>query len=344
MTFKSLWEKLHNMHPSKDIGLQIIDHLFTTEVLANEVRPQTIEFSYPPTGAELFEDLMTHSKFFNHLSGESHSKLNWTEFLKGWEAMRDNANPLMEPHTPLVAFDVVSHPGKGISRCIQSKPEILEREDVCMRVYKDGSPLLYSVITPAATITSPHCDNTGSGHIILLVYGVKLVLWWDSNSEMLEHFSHVHCRNKGQFSVNAVKAWPGLKWALLDEPGQYLTMDPGQVHLVLCPVNSAVSGWSFVISDWLENGKLRKMMGWEMALIEKRLGAPEIGSDSPFIAGGPVEVMSQDLDLWTRWLDSGVLSGELEKKLEGLRDEMKDRLEAIKQKKAPRQKSKGGKK
>jgi hypothetical protein len=45
-----------------------------------------------------------------------------------------------------------------------------------MRTHADGSPLLYSVLTPAGTITAPHCDNTGSGHIILLVYGVKLVL------------------------------------------------------------------------------------------------------------------------------------------------------------------------
>ena len=55
------------MHPFKDIGLQILDYLSRTEVLPSEVRPQKIEFGYPPTGAELFEDLITHSKFFNHL-------------------------------------------------------------------------------------------------------------------------------------------------------------------------------------------------------------------------------------------------------------------------------------
>ena len=94
----------------------------------------------------------------------------------GWEAMRDYAKPLMESHTSLVAFDVITHPGKRLSRCVQIKPEVLGREEVCMRTHKNGSLLLYSVVTPASIITSPHCDNTRSGHIILLTYRVKMVL------------------------------------------------------------------------------------------------------------------------------------------------------------------------
>ena len=105
------------MHPSKDVGIQILKHLSTT-ALANEVKPQKMELSYPPTGAEIFQDLRTHSDFFNHLNGESHSKFNWIDFLMGWEAMKDNANPLMEFHMPLVAFDVIAHPGKGLSKCV----------------------------------------------------------------------------------------------------------------------------------------------------------------------------------------------------------------------------------
>jgi hypothetical protein len=43
---------------------------------------------------------------------------------------------------------------------------------------------------------------------------------------------------------------------------------------------------------------------WEMGKIEKRLEKPEIGSDSPFISGGPVEVMSHDMELRKMWSDS----------------------------------------
>ena len=199
-----------------------------------------------------------------------------------------------------------------------------------MRMHKDGCPLLYSVITPAGTITCPHCDNTGSGHIILLTYGIKLVLWWDCDPEVLKYYGDIHCLKKGQLSLNAVKTWPGLKWAILDEPGQYLIMEPGQIHAVLSPVNSAVSGWSFAISDWIENGKLGKMMDWEMTLVEKRLENPEIGFDSPFISGGPVETMSNDLELWEMWLNSGVLSGQSESNLKSLLERMSQRLEEIK--------------
>ena len=288
---KAMLERIHNMHPSKYIGLQIIEHVFT-HALPNEVKPQKVELKYPPTEAELFEDVMTHTCFFNHLSGETDPKFGWTDFWKGWGAMRDCGNPLIQSHTPFVAFDVISHPGNGLSRCIESKPKILERGDVQMRMRSDGSPLLYSVFTPAGTVTSPHCDNTGSGHVIMLSYGVKLVFWWDSSPAVLEEFSRIHCLRKGEHSVNAVKTWPGLKWAILQEPGEYVVMEPGQIHAVVSPVNSAVTGWSFVMSDWLENGKLSEMMDWEMRVIEERLKEPEIGSDSSFISGGPVEVMS----------------------------------------------------
>ena len=189
-----------------------------------------------------------------------------------------------------------------------------------------------------------HCDNTGSGHIILLVYGVKLVLWWDCASEVLEQFGFIHCLKKGQLCVNAVKTWPGLSWAILDQPGQYVIMEPGQPHAVVSPVNSAVSGWSFVMPKWLGNGVLRKMVNWEMGLIEKRLEALEIGSDSPFISGGPIEVMSHDLELWKMWLDCGVLNQELANKLKEIRDEMIERLEKIKEKHQPGKKVKSKRK
>jgi hypothetical protein len=63
----------------------------------------------------------------------------------------------------------------------------------------------------------------------------------------------IHCLKKGQLCVNAVKTWPGLNWAILDQPGQYVVMEPGQPHAVVSPVNSAVSGWSFVIQKWQGN-------------------------------------------------------------------------------------------
>jgi len=129
--------------------------------------------------------------------------------------------------------------------------------------------------------------------------------------------------------VNAVKTWPGLNWAILQEPGQYVMMEPGQIHAVVSPVNSAVTGWSFVLSDWLRSRKLSEMMNWEMNVIEDRLKEPEIGADSPFISGGPAEGISHDLDLWTMWLESGVLDAELRSMLKTLRDEMKNRLEQI---------------
>ena len=52
---------------------------------------------------------------------------------------------------------------------------------------------------------------------------------------------------KGEFPVKAVKTWPGLKRPF-EKLGEYLLMVPGKIDLVVSPVNSAVSGWSVMIS------------------------------------------------------------------------------------------------
>src|SRR5213078_589775 len=108
--------------------------------------------------------------------------------------------------------DVISHPGKGLLRCIGQKPETLLRTDACTTVYQDHDPLLKSVISPGGHITSPRCDSSGSGRIILLVYGIILVIWWEFDPKVWNDYGQMHCANKGQQFVNVVKTWPGLKW------------------------------------------------------------------------------------------------------------------------------------
>jgi hypothetical protein len=56
------------------------------------------------------------------------------------------------------------------------------------------------------------------------------------------------------------RTWPGLRWTTLDL-GEYFDMDPGTVHGVIVPANSAVSGWSFMDPRWLANGLLRELEG-----------------------------------------------------------------------------------
>jgi hypothetical protein len=237
-----MWESLHENHPHKQIGKDIINYLITSCGDMEET-PKVFEMDEKPTDAEIFEDVLKHKRFFNHLNGNFHSKFTWKHFWKGWGAMRDHGDPLVQHHIPLVAFDVISSNGtsiclafliigEGLSRCIHGLPEILNVTDACVRSLNDGSPMLYSVITPAGTITSPHCDNTGSGHIILQAYGSKVVLWWDVNEAVLDHFKHIHCLRKGDLTMAAVTSWSGLHWAVLN-PGEYVVLEPNQVHAVV---------------------------------------------------------------------------------------------------------------
>ena len=135
---------------------------------------------------------------------------------------------------------------------------------MCVRVSPDGSQKFYSLITPAASLIGPRCNNSGSAHIVLQMYETKLVMWWDWSAEVMKEYEKIHCaRKEDRNCLSAVLRWPGLHWAIL-EVGDYVVIEPGQVYAELCPVNSALSGWSFVISKWLRDGILKERMEWEM--------------------------------------------------------------------------------
>lgn len=228
------------MYPSKHEGAKILTHLIE-HASDCQVKPQKLNLKDKPTEAELIEDVMQHNgPFINQLSTEYPPEASWIDFWKGWGAMRDCGNPLTSSYIPYTTLGIVSYKS-GTSKCIEAKPEILARKEVCIK--EDHRKLiLYGVYTPCSTITPRHLDSTGSGHIVLLLYGIKVVIWWESKPELLDFYEQVHCQRKGVLSLNPIKTWPSLKWSILQEPGHYLHMNPGEVHLVLSPINPAVTG------------------------------------------------------------------------------------------------------
>lgn len=210
---------------------------------------------------------------------------------------------------------------------------------MCIRVSPDGSQKFHSVITPAASLTGPRCKNSGSAHIVLQTYGTKLVMWWDCSAEVIKEYEKIHCTQKEDRNcLSAVLHWPGLHWAIL-EVGDYVVIEPGQVHAVLSPVNSALSGWSFVASKWLRDGILKERMEWEMDLVEKRMeGTNYEKYGNPFMKGGPVDAMEDDIDLLDKWFEKGGLKEEEKELLKELAEDMRERLDKVKN---MRQKKKG---
>ena len=109
-------------------------------------------------------------------------------------------------------------------------------------------------------------------------------------------------------------------------------MDPGQIHCVVSSVNSAVSGWNFVSSEWLKSGNLRKIMTWEMELIEKRLDYMLRTKVTDEHLSEAVAVVEDDLKLWEDWFRKGDLSMELKRDLEVLMRDMNAKWEPIREK------------
>ena len=57
--------------------------------------------------------------------------------------------------------------------------------------------------------------------------------------EILEKHSRLHCKNIiGDPTFIAIKTWGKFLWTILT-PGEYLYMDPGEIHCVVSSVNSA---------------------------------------------------------------------------------------------------------
>ena len=240
---KAQLEEVHEAHPLKSSALHIVNYILNKNPPLRPFGPvSAIKLKENCSQAELFEDLKEHVGFYGQLTQDCDDQWSFFEFAKGWGAMADHANPLEADHNPLIAFNVSSESKSGFRKCVEELPAEIQVEGTFCKSREDGSPMLYGVVTPAPCISSPHSDNSGAGHIILQSYKTKFVIWWDVTDEILEKYSMLHCRNIiGDPTLTALKSWGGFHWVVL-KPGEYLCMDPGQIHCVVSSVNSAVSG------------------------------------------------------------------------------------------------------
>lgn len=325
--------EVHEAHPLKSSALNIVNYILTKSPPVRPFGPvPAIKLKEQCSQAEIFEDLKEHAGFHGQLTQDCDDQWSFFDFVKGWGAMADHADPLEIDHNPLIAFNVASKSKSGFRKCIDELPTEIQAEGIFCKSREDESPMLYGVVTPAPCISPPHSDNSGSGHIILQSYKTKLIIWWDVTDEILEMYSRLHCRNiVGNPTLTAIKTWGEFHWVVL-KPGEYLCMDPGQIHCVVSSVNSAVSGWSFVSSEWLKSGNLQKIMSWEMELIEKRLDYVSRTKVSDEHLSEAVAGVEQDLKLWEHWFKKGDLSVGLKRDLKVLMRDMNAKWKPIREK------------
>ena len=170
-------EAVHESHPFKLLALNIVNYILNKTPPVRPFAPvSSINLKEQCSQAELFEDLKDHIGFHGQLTQDCDDEWSFLEFVKGWGAMADHANPLKVDHNPLVAFNVVSNSKSGFKKCIEELPVEIQAEGSFCKASEDGSPMLYGVVTPAPCISPPHSDNSGSGHIILQAYNSKLII------------------------------------------------------------------------------------------------------------------------------------------------------------------------
>jgi len=253
------WSKIHERHPSKDIGLSIIDEFLSMDKLEGcYVRPKKHQMKSIPTGKHLMEDVTDEDTFNHAITMELNENITAKKFIQGWMHMADKGDPI--EGTPYVAMDVECISKDGLQGCVGDIPKSLKEEDVMVCLTEDGMSFsLTDVITPAFTISRPHLDGCGRGQVVLCVYGVKFIFWWKDSVELRNLFGDVHASSKGDYTKTAVRTWPGLRWTILHVE-EYIEMIPGTVHAVLSAENSAMAGWHHMRKKWLEDGVYEEML------------------------------------------------------------------------------------
>jgi hypothetical protein len=272
--FKRAWSSLHPRHPKAHVGKEILEFASknTAQFLEAYVLPEHLNFKEHIGGAEILEELEVHKgglwqAFEEGIQIDVNDK-NLRKFLKGWMASGDRQNPCEDHHTPYSAFDVQStREKKGFRRCIAQESieqTLSDYVHLPRQPFFDGNAclLFLSVVTTGGSITNCHIDKCGSGQLLLELYGMKFVVWWELNPEMMKEYAELYHRMKGDFLRIGIERRPGFKWTVLN-PGDYIVMKPGTIHGVLSPVNAVVGGMYILHKDWIKDGRVESYMAWQ---------------------------------------------------------------------------------
>ena len=193
---KAQLKEVHEGHPLKSSALNIVNYILKKDPSVRPFDPvSTIKLKEQCSQAELFEDLKNHTGFHDQLTQDSDDQWSFFDFVKGWSAMEDHADPLKIDHNPLITFNVTSESKSGFRKCVEELSIETQTEDVLCKSRDDESSMLYDVITSGPCITPLHADNSGSEHIILQSYKTKLIIWWNMTDEILKKYNRLHCKN-----------------------------------------------------------------------------------------------------------------------------------------------------
>jgi hypothetical protein len=175
--------------------------------------------------------------------------------------------------TPFAASDIPSSE-YGLDTCGIQHPEIFNDPEICVRPVSFAGDLrkfrLTTTISPAGSITDPHIDGTGSGLLLLELFGTKVLFTWPASMENLRWMEYQHGIKRGPLKL--LRAMEELSQMCVNVLTAHKSVEltPGMIHAVISPNNSAISGWDFINARWLLSSDVQRQMLWEVALAKKQ--------------------------------------------------------------------------
>ena len=276
-----LWEKLH---PStrQEHGLKVFRKL--AQMPLESLPTFKVKFSKLPTSAHLLRYLFADNEvqYRSCLTGKDGGGRE--DFLAGWVALADNPGANINDRIQVPYFAVgVEASANGLLDCGFELPECLRRSDVYVSPVTHGEelrlesrkdpPLFHSIITPAGNISDIHDDSVISTSMLVQLYGYKVLLSWPGTQTNREYFKDCHGTDHDLRLFEAIERMPeGFKVTIL-KPCVGVKLDPGMIHAVMSPTNSAIGCWEYVDAQWLDGEEIKQGGLWELGLIKKRAGA-----------------------------------------------------------------------
>lgn len=234
---------------------------------------ETVLFDSNLSPAHIFRDLHAQDKprYRNQLLDSDDDDVTFLDFVAGWVALaHDHSVDVTEHFQNPYSASHIAATSNGLGSCGVQCPAYLLDDDVVRPMDIGNRPKLTTTISPAGSITDPHIDGTGSGAFLFQLFGTKLLFTWPASSENLEWMNTQHGIKKGPLKLSqAIEEMSQMCVTGLTSH-QGVILDPGMIHAVMSPNNSAIAGWDFVNATWMDSGDVERQMLWEAGLARKQ--------------------------------------------------------------------------
>lgn len=268
------WDKLSFQHPHREYGIKVLEKLFQLQF--SSLPKFEVSLNLKPSPAHIIYDLQAQEKprYRNQLLDFDDDDTRFLDFITGWVALaHDPGVNVTDPvQIPYSVSDVLATE-RGLDNCGITLPDCLSDDDVAVRPIDFGNvskPRLTTTLSPAGSITDPHIDGTGSGLLLFQVLGSKLLFTWPASSGNLKWMETRHGIKKGPLKLfHAIDEMSEMNVTFLTGH-ESVVLEPGMIHAVVSPENSAISGWDFVKAAWLSSNDVQRQMMWEASQAKKQ--------------------------------------------------------------------------